>query len=345
MSQSLPSTIYASISDESNPVNGNQVLVGVYKTTDGGVNWQRLGTPPNYVPDFLGTQGGYDNVIVVSPTNPNEVILAGDGTGAVQATGAVLLTTNGGATFTDITTANGTSPHTDDHAGEFDSNGNFLMGCDGGFVKYTFGAKPKWSSLNGTNTSSPTVTALNTIQFYSVAISPTDANFALGGSQDNGTAQFDDNIGWTQTDGGDGEKVIYDYDNPLHALHVIPLASGGVADYLKVSDDGGLTWTPYAGTIGNLNVNERHDLPLDPNHRPVRLEPLFHRHGRDQHLRGRRRALEHHLHLCRRCDANDSLGPLVERSAGDGRAIPNHGARARPGQRRGRPADVPRLSR
>jgi hypothetical protein len=253
ISATQPSTIYASVADRAAPNTGDEVLLGVYKTTDGGSNWRKLGTPPNFVPNYLGTQGGYDNVIIVSPTDPNEVIMAGDGNGPSQATGAVLLTTDGGNTFTDITTANGTSPHTDDHAGQFDSNGNFIMGCDGGLVKYTFGAAPRWSSLNGTNTSNPTVTALNTIQFYSIAIDPFSADHALGGSQDNGTARFNDNVGWTQTDGGDGEKVIYDFDNPNHALHVHsnPLDP---AIYISISDDGGQTWRPYAGGIGNIGV-------------------------------------------------------------------------------------------
>jgi hypothetical protein len=268
LAPSQPSTIYASIADKANPVNGDEVLLTVEKTTDGGVNWTRLGTPPNFVANYLGTQGGYDNVVQVSPTNPNEVIFAGQSSGGfqgVQNLGGILLSTDGGATFTDINTAgsaangNQTSPHTDDHAGVFDSNGDFLLGCDGGLFEYTFGATlatSAWVSLNGTSTSNPTITALDTIQFYSVAIHPTSADLAMGGSQDNGTARFSNNVGWTQTDGGDGERVIYNFDNPQHVVHVIPLASGGVANYIEISNDGGLTWRPWSGsTIGNLTVN------------------------------------------------------------------------------------------
>jgi hypothetical protein len=240
MSRQLPSTIYASIA------NTNQELLGVYKTTDSGFNWQRIMSTPN----FLGTQANYDNMIAVSPFDPNICIVGGQT--------QVLITRDGGlfgdASWTDISAINGFGPHVDHHAGVFDSNGDFLNGNDGGIHKLIAPASPtaaNWVSLNGNNLSNPTVTALNTVQFVSVALHPRDANLALGGSQDNGTKLFNDNIGWQSVDGGDGGKVIYDFDNPLNAVHMTQ-ARGPT--FMRFSRDGGLTWTPSTTQPPNTNA-------------------------------------------------------------------------------------------
>ena len=108
-----------------------------------------------------------------------------------------------------------------------------------------------WIALNGSNTSNPTVTALDTMQLFSLALHPRDPNLALTGAQDNGTARFDDNIGWIECDpiGGDGDRTLYDFDNPLHAIHVLPLRStgGNTTDFIRITDDGGLTWHSWSG--------------------------------------------------------------------------------------------------
>src|SRR5439155_5325423 len=124
--------------------------------------------------------------------------------------------------FTDVSVFNGRGPHVDHHAAGFDARGNVLDGNDGGIFRLNVnpnGSLASWDSLNGNNASSPTITALNTIQFNAVALHPRDPNIALGGSQDNGHARFNDNVGWNSVDGGDGDRVIFDYDNPLHALN------------------------------------------------------------------------------------------------------------------------------
>src|SRR5207253_2256808 len=150
LSQTVPSTIYASIADRANPINGAQVLLGLYKSTDSGTNWQKLINCPNYLGAPSNAQGGYDNVVTVSPFNPNIAIMAGDGQGAFQSMQLVIMTTDGGQTFTDIGVGAGpTSPHTDFHAGAFDSTGAYLGGNDGGLFKRTFGATGAWIALNG----------------------------------------------------------------------------------------------------------------------------------------------------------------------------------------------------
>ncbi|HEX4589536.1 MAG TPA: hypothetical protein VH120_06385, partial [Gemmataceae bacterium] len=231
VSPQFPSVLYATIADN------NNALLGVYRSTDAGVNWVRILAGPNY----LGTQADYDNVINVSPFNPNVVIVAGQG--------QVLFSNNAEAAnpnsvvFTDVSVVANTGPHVDSHASAFDSSGNFIIGDDGGLYRLeinNFTTPQRWDDLNGDNSSSPVITALNTIQFNSVALDPRDANLALGGAQDNGTSRFNDNVGWTGTDTfADGGNVIIDYNNPLRAVHVVESL---LANVVRFSDDGGVTW-------------------------------------------------------------------------------------------------------
>ena len=98
------------------------------------------------------------------------------------------MTTTGGLVWTNINSVNGTGPHADLHAGAFDSNGNFLLGSDGGLFRFNITSNPQtWQSMNGFNSSNPAISGLNIVQFNSVALDPRDPNLGLGGSQDNGT--------------------------------------------------------------------------------------------------------------------------------------------------------------
>src|SRR5205085_11500571 len=68
MSPSSPATLYAQISSAKAAFG---TLLGLYRTTDGGITWTKLNTA-----GLLGTWGSqlrYDNVIRVSPANPNVV--------------------------------------------------------------------------------------------------------------------------------------------------------------------------------------------------------------------------------------------------------------------------------
>ncbi|HTK76960.1 MAG TPA: SdrD B-like domain-containing protein, partial [Gemmataceae bacterium] len=258
VSPTSPSTLYTSLAEKNNGTTSN--LLGVYKTNDSGINWQRILVG---IPDFLGGQGAFNNVIAVSPTNPQVLFVAGAGVGNLQGTQHVFMSADGGATFLDIGTA-GTppaGPHTDSHVGVFDAQGRLLLGTDGGIFRLsppsqtltptTAVGSLTWVSLNGNNLSSPTITALNTLQFRGVALHPRDPNIAMGGTQDNGTARFNDNVGWQGVEDGDGGRVVYDFDNPQHLVIDGPVASHGTANFVEFSDDGGLTFTGSGGSVIN----------------------------------------------------------------------------------------------
>ena len=221
-------TVYASIVD---PPSGT--LLEIQKTTDGGVTWAKTSaTPPNY----MNNQGDYDSSIVADPTNPNVVYAVGCVNYALPAIygGQVVRSTDGGATWTDISIdSDGNGPHSDEHAAVLDSQGRLLVGNDGGIWRWD-PQTGKWSNLNGGGLAITT--------FNGITTNPVNPDFVLGGSQDNGTEKFTGDQAWQHVDDGDGGLVRYDLNNPNIAYHVL----NGV---LQKSTDGGNTWSTVLGVL------------------------------------------------------------------------------------------------
>jgi uncharacterized repeat protein (TIGR01451 family) len=189
-----PLTLYAMFANVA-----TKGILGVWKTTNGGDLWTKVGTPSG-----AGTQMWYDAGLTVSPTNP-----------AVLFVSAVDLyrSTNSGTSYVNLTNAYGGGPvHPDNHARAIvggDAN-KVLNGNDGGIyylsnaLAATSSASAIWIALND---------SLSTIEMYHGDIT---ANFATSNSagatagfQDNGSASILFNgtpvAGtWTSTNGGDG---------------------------------------------------------------------------------------------------------------------------------------------
>ena len=227
---SNPQIVYASVADPA-----TQGIAFVTKTIDGGTTWNNTAMPPNY----LGNQGFYDTTIAVDPTNANVVFFGGQesdpNTGATQ----VLETTDGGATFSDISVgANGQNgPHTDHHAMTFDANGDLLDGNDGGVWLLT-DATPGaivWQDINGN---------LSTLQAEGIGLNPTDPNTAFLGTQDNGTSKFSGALAWNLSDpeGGDGGFTRVDPTNPNTIYHSFAGDDALGGFFMRRSDDDGATW-------------------------------------------------------------------------------------------------------
>ncbi|HMV82584.1 MAG TPA: hypothetical protein PLD20_08940 [Blastocatellia bacterium] len=182
-------TYYAAIA------NGDGIN-GIFRSTDNGENWQATPTnPPN-----IG-QAGYNWTFSVDPSDANVMYL-----GAVN----FYRSLDGGATWT--TQVNGTGDggvHVDQHDSTVSrANPNiFFLANDGGIWR-TDNAKAAtipWVNLNQT---------LNTVQFQGVAMHPTNPDFLVGGTQDNGTNRFTGTAAWTRIFGGDGGFALVDQSKP-----------------------------------------------------------------------------------------------------------------------------------
>jgi photosystem II stability/assembly factor-like uncharacterized protein len=221
-------------------------LYRFFRSTDAGANWTNLTTG---MPAYMGSQGWYDQWVIVNPTDPTNVFAAG----AAGTTNAVIESTNSGASWSSIarsSSANGSNgPHADHHASAFTSAGLLLDGNDGGIWRLdnSTTSSIKWTDIND---------SINTIQFEGIAQSPTNAAIALGGSQDNGTSRFTDSSGWTLTDGGDGGMVRFSHQNSNLVYRVSPIGSFGASAYFRKSTNAGVSWSSAASGLPSTGADE-----------------------------------------------------------------------------------------
>jgi hypothetical protein len=181
-------TVYAASSDS----NGT-----VFRSVDGG---QTFPTTLTNATGFCGTQCTYDMPIAVDPLNANILYIGGNADGTVT---AILKKSINASGATPTFTKAQTGLHADSHVIEIDpSNNNTVwFGSDGGVWK-SANAAGSWTSLNNTG--------FNATQFQSIALHPTDPNYTIGGTQDNGTERQRPDGTWTRTDFGDGGYALID---------------------------------------------------------------------------------------------------------------------------------------
>jgi photosystem II stability/assembly factor-like uncharacterized protein len=143
---------------------------------------------------FADGQGSYNIAVAIDPTNANNVYVTG------TLNGTFLFSRDGGKTFT----ASNDRLHVDSHmVGVAPSNPSIIYtGNDGGVWQST-DAGVTWLKDRNNSTFSAT-------QFQSIAVHPTNPNFSIGGTQDNGTNFFRPNRTWTRVDFGDGGYALID---------------------------------------------------------------------------------------------------------------------------------------
>jgi len=198
-------------------------LSRMVRSDDGGVSFSLLTTP-----NYMGGQGWYDQWLADDQTNSANAYASG-----AASSNSILRTTTSGSAWTAINAGASTSPHADHHAAAFDASGRLLDGDDGGIYRLDDPAGVVWTNINGN---------LGSIQFQGIGLHPTNAQIAIGGSQDNGTEVYSGSATWTETDGGDGGYAKFSPTNGNVAYHQIPVLSFG-SNFFRVSTNGGSTWT------------------------------------------------------------------------------------------------------
>jgi len=175
-----------------------------YRSNNGGATF--TGVSGGY--QILGSQGWYDNIIWVDPTNPNVVVCGGIDTWR---------STDGGTTFTKISEwwRAPASAHADHHYlvhhPNFNGTTNKTVYCsnDGGIYRaddiYTVSGPSGWQELNNN---------LGVTQFYGIAGNASNGRF-IGGTQDNGSICYTGSTeGWIFMSGGDGGYCAWDPTDP-----------------------------------------------------------------------------------------------------------------------------------
>jgi hypothetical protein len=215
----------------------------------------------------------YDNFVVSPAGHPDMVYVGGSygygETGRISNGRAVVLSTDGGATFTDMT-MDATDPvhpnglHPDQHflvvnpgnpnqfwesndGGIMRSSGNFAdisANCDSrGLVSPALDRCHQLLSRVPTELSSVNK-GLSTLQFQSVSVNPFDSNDVQGGTQDNGTWEsYGNQVRWLNTMIGDGGQSGFDIANRRFRFHTfydaqvdVNYSSGAIIDWNWVSD-------------------------------------------------------------------------------------------------------------
>jgi photosystem II stability/assembly factor-like uncharacterized protein len=238
MASGNPNVLYASIAATS---GGS--LVGLYRTTDAGTTWTLQASTPNY----LGSQGWYDNVVTVIPSSPDNVL-----TGGID----IYSSSNAGVTLTKITnwasTTSGNFSHADIH--NLCYNGSILYCCSDGGVYKSTNDGTNWIDLNHD---------LSTLQYQSADYDPTTLLKLYGGCQDNDKeTTTDGGSNWNQRTTGDGGYTVVDPVNPNYVYgqyvggSLERSANYGVSftEIRPSGSSGGLFYNPYEMAPGDHNT-------------------------------------------------------------------------------------------
>ncbi len=211
---SNPNVLYVSIQDAFNSVGHDGGLLGLWRSTnawEAGPIFTRIPTGAtddgSGIHGFCGWAPGYNadshscsyaQEIIVDPTDANTLYAGGVPLWRFDGTNWVEISKNGS------NPANGIK--VDQHAMAW-AGTRLIVGNDGGV----------WSTLDRGNTWLDHNTTLATLQFYSGSLHPTNPNFALGASQDNGTEKWAGTNSWRLFWGGDGAANAISAGNPdLH---------------------------------------------------------------------------------------------------------------------------------
>jgi photosystem II stability/assembly factor-like uncharacterized protein len=238
ISKSNPNVLYACYTDA-----GDFNLRGVYKSVDGGENWNALdiGNAVGLERGIYGGFGWYFGKIRINPVDENDVFILGVD---------MYRSKNGGLNWTLSVPPWWTyEVHADKHDLIFDNETMYLT-TDGGAYKANV-SDEDWQDIEN----------IPTTQFYRVGYNPHKADFYYGGAQDNGTSGGNATMinEWERIYGGDGFQPIFHPFDP--DIFYVETQNGGLA----VTSDGGENFV-NAG-IGISQSDPRNwDMPIMMSH-------------------------------------------------------------------------------
>jgi hypothetical protein len=240
-------------------------------TASSNAAWTRLSNPTDGQPGFavynycntplVGSQCVYDMFVMSPPDNPDMVVVGGlmhyeelkpyAAPGGMRGNGrAVLMSTDAGATWTDVTgDVGGESMHPDQHALAFvpGNPGQFFVGSDGGVIRSSGQFADASSQCDSRGLTDPLFLAdchawlskiptkldvinagLPTLQMNAISVSPFNpTDDALTGTQDNGTLAYSGSRTWYLPLTGDGGDSGFDAVDPNIHFHTY---TGGQLD-------------------------------------------------------------------------------------------------------------------
>jgi photosystem II stability/assembly factor-like uncharacterized protein len=185
-------TVYAATEDDADGAGGTTGVVR--KSTDGGVTFPTVLSSSR---GFCGQQCFYDMPIAVDPNDVNNVFIGGSGD--YDSTQTACKVTTDGVNF--VKKAAGLHPDVHAIAIAPSNTSTIYHGNDGGIFK-SINDGNTWTSMN--------TAGFNATQFVSLAQHPTDRNFMIGGTQDNGTPFLRANGTWKLGQFGDGGYALID---------------------------------------------------------------------------------------------------------------------------------------